>query len=65
MLSFGVLLLEVHDVQTWKDHVHNSMLCHLPNVYGQIDPSWVVVHARLHYMLGGQFIGIVTMFICD
>ncbi len=65
MLPFGVLLLEVHDAQTWKDHVHNSMSCHLLNVGGQIDPSSVVVHARLHYMLGGQFIGIATMFICD
>jgi len=65
VLPFVMLLLEVHDAQTWKDRVHNSMSCHLPNVGGQMDPSLVVVHARFHYMLGGQFIGIVTMFICD
>jgi len=36
--SSSLLLLEgLHD-QTWKDHVHNCMLCHLLNVDGLIDP---------------------------
>lgn len=44
---FEVLLLEGQDGQTWKDHMQNFKLCHVPNVDGQIDPSLVFVPANL------------------
>jgi hypothetical protein len=39
VLLFKVLLVEDEDGQTWKDHVHSCILCHLPNVDTEIDPS--------------------------
>jgi hypothetical protein len=47
VLLFKVLLVEDKDGQTWKNHVHSCILCHLPNVYSQIDPSLFVVHVGL------------------
>ncbi len=47
MLLFKVLLVEDKDGQTWKNHVHSCILCHLPNVDSQIDPSLFVVHVGL------------------
>jgi hypothetical protein len=47
VLLFKVLLVEDKDGQTWKNHVHSCILCHLPNVDSQIDPSLFVVHVGL------------------
>jgi hypothetical protein len=43
VLPSRILLLKGRDGQTWKDHVHNYVPCHLPNVDGQIDPSLVII----------------------
>jgi hypothetical protein len=40
VLASGVLMLEGRDGVVWKDHVHNCVPCHLPNVDGTIDPIW-------------------------
>ncbi len=58
------MLLEGQDGQTWKDHVCNHALCHLPNVDGQIDPSLVVVFISLQCMMCGQSLGATTKLIC-
>jgi hypothetical protein len=47
VLLFKLLLAEDEDGQTWKDHVHNCILCHLPNVHTQIDPTLFVFHVYL------------------
>ncbi len=47
VLLLKMLLVQDKDGQTWKDHVHNCILCHLPNVDSQIDPSLFVVHVDL------------------
>ncbi len=65
VLSFGVLLLEGQDGQTWKDHACNCALCHLLYVDGHIDTSLVLVHVGLFCMLRERFIGVVTMLVCD
>lgn len=41
------------------------MLCHFPNMNGQIDPSLVVVLVGLWCKLCGQSSRIVIMLICD
>ncbi len=43
VLPFGILLLEVRDGQTWKDHVRNCVPCHFPNVDGHFDPSLAII----------------------
>jgi len=37
VLPFGVFLGGQNGHGTWKDHMHNCVLCQLPNVDGQID----------------------------
>jgi hypothetical protein len=54
VLPFEILLLEGRNGQTWRDHVCNCALCHLPNVDGQIDPSLAVIHFGLQCMLCGN-----------
>jgi hypothetical protein len=46
--------LEGHDGVVWKDHVHNCVPCHLPNVDGTIDPSLGLVRVGLRCMLCGS-----------
>jgi hypothetical protein len=65
VLPLGVLLLKGRDGQTWKDHVHNCVLCHLPNVDGQIDPSLAMIPIGLWCMSCGQYFGTTIMLICD
>jgi len=65
VLPFGILLLEGWNGQTWKNHVHNCVLCHLRNVDGQTDPSSAIILVNLWCMLCGQSIGIATMLVCD
>ncbi len=43
VLAFGVLMLEGRDGVVWKDHVHNCVPCHLPNVDSIVDPSLAVI----------------------
>jgi len=64
-LPLGVLLLEGQDGQTWNNHVHNCMFCHLPNVDGQIDIFLAIVHASFWCMLCRQFLGLTIMLMCD
>ncbi len=65
VLPFEIFLLEGQDGQTWKDHVCNCALCHLPNVDGQIDPSLAVIHVGLQCMLCGQFTRTANMLVYD
>ncbi len=53
VLPFSVLLLKGQDGQTWKNHVHNYALCHLPHVDGEINPSLLIVIVKLCCMLCG------------
>jgi hypothetical protein len=43
VLPSSVLLFEVQDCQTWKDHLHSCASYHFPIVDGQNEPSLVVV----------------------
>jgi hypothetical protein len=47
-------MLEGHHGVVWKDHVHNCVPCHLPNVDGTIDPSLGLVRVGLRCMLCGS-----------
>jgi hypothetical protein len=66
--SFGVLLLEGLDGQTWKDHVHNYMLCHLLNMDGLIDPIfgncswWTLSYVMWVVYRGCHYVGVWSMF---
>jgi hypothetical protein len=53
VLPSSVLLLEGQVGQTWKNHVHNCALCHLPHVNGEIDPSLLVVFVEFRCLLCG------------
>jgi hypothetical protein len=53
VLPSSVLLLEGQVGQTWKNHVHNCALCHLPHVNGEIDPSLLVVLVEFRCLLCG------------
>jgi ABC-type methionine transport system permease subunit len=64
-LPLGVLLLEGQDGQTWNDHVQNCTFCHLLNMDGQIDLFSTIVYASFWCMLFGQFLGLITMLVCD
>ncbi len=55
VLPFG-MLLEGQNGQTWKDRMHNCVLCHLLHVDGCIDLSLAIIHVGLCYMLCGQAI---------
>jgi hypothetical protein len=65
VLAFWVLMLEGCDGVVWKDHVRNCAPCHLPNVDGTIDASWVVIRAGLRCMLCGFRGGTTHMLVCD
>jgi hypothetical protein len=65
VLPLGVLLLKGQNGQTWKDHLHNCVSCHLPNVYGQIDSSLAMIPIGLRCMLYGQYFGITIILVCD
>ena len=51
VLPSGVLELEGHDEQTWKDHFQNCAPYHLPNIHGTMDPILNVISASLKCML--------------
>jgi cbb3-type cytochrome oxidase cytochrome c subunit len=65
VLTFGVLMLEGHNVVVWKDHAHNCVPCHLPNVDGRVNPSLAVIRASLRCMLCGSRGGVTHMLVCD
>jgi hypothetical protein len=65
VLASGFLMLEGRDGVVWKDHVHNCVPCHLPNVDGTVDPSLAVVQAGLRCMLCGSKGGASHMLVCD
>jgi hypothetical protein len=63
VLPFEMLLLEGQNGHTWKDHMHNCALCHLPIVDDQIHPPLVIVLICLLCMLCKQFLKVSTMLI--
>ncbi len=63
VLPFEMLLLEGQNGHTWKDHMHNCALCHLPIVDDQIHPPLVIVFICLLCMLCKQFLKVSTMLI--
>jgi hypothetical protein len=65
VLPCSVLLFEVQDCQTWKDHLYNYASYHFPNVDGQNKPSLVVVLTCFFLMLCEQFRKVAIMLICN
>jgi hypothetical protein len=58
-------MLEGCNGVVWKDHVHNCVPCHLPNVDGTVDLSLAVIRANLQCMLCGSKGGTTHMLVCD
>lgn len=58
-------MLEGHDDVVWKDHVHNCVPCHFPNVDGTMDPNLVVICASLRCMLCGFVSEAACMLVYD
>jgi hypothetical protein len=54
VLGSGVLLLEGHDGNFWKDHTRNCAPCHLPHIDETVHPSTSHISAGLKCRLCGS-----------